>query len=261
MKDMNITLATRDLSIGYPTRVVAREINLNLRGGEVTAMLGENGAGKSTLIRTLIGELSPLSGEIELLGKPLASYSRRRMATTVSLVTTESIDAFRITVNELVALGRQPHTGIFGRLSAKDRESVADALVKVGIRHKASETIDRLSDGERQKAMIARAIAQDTPIILLDEPFSFLDVASRVEILDLLKEISRARNTTILFSTHDVSQALRMADNILLFTPGGAISQARPAEFVANGQISSLFPGRNVVFDPSQSDFISLKHP
>lgn len=259
MNNNTVTITTRDLSIGYPSHTVAKDIDITLRGGEVTAMLGENGAGKSTLIRTLIGDLPPLDGKIELLGRPLASYSRRQMATIASLVTTESVDAFRITVNELVALGRHPHTGIFGRLCKNDRDAVADAIYSVGIQHKAESTLDRLSDGERQKAMIARAIAQDTPIILLDEPFSFLDVASRIEILDLLKELAERRGTTVLFSTHDVSQAIRMADNIILFTPANGITQASPEELIADGKISTLFPGRSVVFDSAQNDFISVK--
>lgn len=250
-------ISTRRLSIGYGRKVIASGLDITLMPGEVTAMLGENGAGKSTLIKTICGEIPPIAGEIEICGRALKDYSARQLARTIALVTTDRIQAGGLTVEELVGLGRQPHTGFFGRLSDTDLEIVRSAMHHVGIAHKAPDFVATLSDGERQKALIARAIAQQTPIIILDEPFSFLDVASRVEILSLLIDSAKANDTAILFSSHDVAQALRMADKILLFTPEKGIISDSPRHLIDSHRIEALFENRNVAFDPSQNDFVS----
>ncbi|MCM1290348.1 MAG: ABC transporter ATP-binding protein [Prevotella sp.] len=256
MKIQIPAIKTSRLIIGYGKRPVAESIDVQLFEGSVTAMLGENGAGKSTLIKTLTGEIPMLSGCVEIFGKELKHFTRKELAQTISLVTTDFVQSGALTVRELVSLGRQPHTGFFGRLSEYDRKEVQQAMNLVGIEHKENSQVSSLSDGERQKSMIARAIAQDTPIVILDEPFSFLDVASRVEILSLLINLAREKNTTILFSSHDVSQAIRMADNIMLFSEEG-VRTASAADMVTNGKISKMFVGRNVIFDPVQNDFVS----
>lgn len=256
------SLQTNDLTIGYKDTVIASGLDITLFPGKVTAMLGENGAGKSTLIKTLTGEIKPLGGSIEICGKPLESYTPASLAKTIAIVTTGDIQAGGLRVKELVGLGRQPHTDFFGRLSAYDKRIVEEAMQSVGISHKADSYVATLSDGERQKALIARAIAQQTPLILLDEPFSFLDVASRVEILSLLIGSARENGTTILFSSHDVAQALRMADDILLFTPESGVTQASPLQLISSGRIKDLFPDRDVIFDSTQNDFVStLSYP
>lgn len=218
--------------------------------------MGQNGAGKSTLIKTITGEIPPLKGEIRIEGKSLHDYTRKQLARKIALVTTDPVQAGGLTVRELVGLGRQPHTGFFGRLSDDDNNAVADAMRQVGISHKADDYIANLSDGERQKALIARALAQDTDIIILDEPFSFLDVASRVEILALLIDSARKKKISILFSSHDVAQALRMADKIILFSNDRIITES-PEKLIKSGEINNLFTDRNVTFDPIQNDFIS----
>ncbi len=250
-------LETHNLAIGYTDRTLASDLNISLFPGEVVAMLGENGAGKSTLIKTISGEISPKNGYVEIDGRRINEYSRKEFAKKIALVTTDPIQAGGLTVKELVALGRQPHTGFFGRLSESDNSAVDKAMTQVGILHKAHDFVANLSDGERQKALIARAIAQDTPIIILDEPFSFLDVASRVEILSLLIESAHNNNTSILFSSHDVAQALRMTDKTILFSNNNKIIMESPDELKSSGEIRNLFTNRNVHFDPIQNDFVS----
>lgn len=250
------SISASDLSIGYKNRPIATGLSLEVNPGEVTALLGPNGAGKSTLIKTITGELSPIKGRVELFGRPLESYSRKELAKTLAIVTTEPIQAGGLTVRELVGLGRQPHTGFFGRLSETDARSVESAMKRVGISHKATSYVAELSDGERQKTMIAKAIAQDTPLIVLDEPFSFLDVGARIEILSLLLSIA-ATGKAVLYSSHDVSQALRMATRVMLLTHDKSLVSGTPEQLMADGNIARLFDNENVVFSPTEKDFIA----
>ena len=191
------------LSIGYllkggKRKVIHDDLNLRLQPGEVTCLLGLNGAGKSTLLRTLCGFQPPLSGEIRLMGKPLSSYSQSNFSLTVGVVLTEKTNAGGITVYELVSLGRHPYTGFFGQLKKTDREIIEQSLTAAGIAHKAQNYVSELSDGERQKAMIAKALAQQCPIILLDEPTAFLDVTSRIETMVLLHKLAVEQHKAIL---------------------------------------------------------------
>lgn len=250
-------LSADSLTIGYGDRMIASGISLSLYAGGVTALLGGNGIGKSTLLRTLTGELPPLAGGVRLCGRPLADYSRRQLASLVSVVTTDRVSAGGLRVRELVELGRHPHTGFFGRLGRSDRDAVESAMHSVGIAYKADSFLSELSDGERQKAMIARALAQETPLIVLDEPFSFLDVAARIHVFSLLQCIAAERGMAVLLSSHDVSQALRMADSVLLFTTDRRLLAGSPAELMADGSIDLMFPGSDVAFDPGQLDFVA----
>ena len=188
-------IKTSDLSIGYilkggQKKCVHDALDLNLYPGEVTCLLGLNGAGKSTLLRTLCGFQPPLGGEIELMGKPLNSYSQGNFSRLVGVVLTEKTNAGGITVYELVSLGRHPYTGFFGQLRLEDRRIIEESLAAASIAHKAYNYVSELSDGERQKAMIAKALAQQCPIILLDEPTAFLDVTSRIETMVLLHTLA-----------------------------------------------------------------------
>ncbi|MFA6875513.1 MAG: ABC transporter ATP-binding protein, partial [Parabacteroides sp.] len=196
-------IETKNLSIGYFLRgrrrkVVHDGLDLQLFPGEVTCLLGLNGAGKSTLLRTLCGFQPPLGGEILLMGKPLSEYSQLDFALTVGVVLTEKTNAGGITVYELVSLGRHPYTGFFGQLKKQDRDIIEQSLEKTGIAHKADNYVSELSDGERQKAMIAKALAQQCPIILLDEPTAFLDVTSRIETMVLLHKLAVEQQKAIL---------------------------------------------------------------
>lgn len=253
-------LATHSLCVGYGKKQIAGPIDFTLSAGSLTALIGCNGIGKSMLLRTLTGELPAISGRVEICGRDLKSISGRRLAGLVAIVTTERLQVGALTVRELAALGRDPHTGLSGRLSEQDRAVSERAMQRVGITHKADSFIAELSDGERQKAMIARALAQETPLIVLDEPFSFLDVAARIEILGMLGRLARDNGKGILFSTHDVAQALRMADRLFMLTPGRQFMEGTPGELTASGAINRLFTTPGITYDPVQHDFISREY-
>lgn len=249
-------LLASGLSIGYRGRVLAENLNIDVRPGEVAALLGRNGIGKSTLLKTLTGELLPIKGKVEVCGRPLASLSRKEIAKMMAVVSTERVDAGALTVKELVSLGRHPYTGFFGGLAETDRKAVAEAMSSTGITYKSDAFVATLSDGERQKAMIARALAQQTPVLALDEPFSFLDVASRVGILAMLKRVATARGLAVLFTSHDVAQALRMADRVWIFSYDRRLSGGTPEEMIGSGAIETLFADSEIKFNPSQFDFV-----
>lgn len=246
-----------DLSIGYKGNAIIENINFKLHCGEVMSLLGANGVGKSTLLKTITGELKPIKGVVNIIGHGINYFSQKELSKIISIVTTERIGAGGLKVGELVALGRHPHTGYFGKLTQLDINIIDYAIEMVGIKHKKNSFVAELSDGERQKVMIARAIAQQTPIIILDEPFSFLDTASRIEIFNLLKQISKQNNTGILLSSHDVSQAIRMSDTLCIVTTDKKLHIGTPTEIIENNHISDLFNNDNIIFDKSQSDFIS----
>ena len=210
------------LGIGYRNgksiTTVHKGLDFRLRCGELTCLLGANGAGKSTLLRTLAAAQPPLDGELTLLGKPISGYSERERSRTIGVVLTDKTQTGGLTVYELVALGRQPHTGFFGRLHHTDKEIIEHALYAVGILNKARRYMAELSDGERQKAMIAKALVQECPLILLDEPTAFLDVVSRIEIMTLLHRLAAEEKKAILLSTHDIEQALVLSDRLWLLT-------------------------------------------
>jgi len=248
-------LATYNLEAGYDKPLLP-PLNVTVESGETVALLGHNGIGKSTLFKTLTGEIPALAGHVEIYGKKLKNYSRRELATKTAIVTTDRISAGGLRVEEIVALGRQPHTGLFGHLGESDRKAVAEAMNDVGIIHKRNEYFSRLSDGERQKTMIARALAQEAPLIILDEPFSFLDTASRIEILSLLNRLASDNDIGVLFSSHDVAQAIRMASKIWLCTADGDFHADTPQQIVANKYIDRMFNNKNVRFDSTQNDFV-----
>lgn len=255
--DSKPILRAEDLSVGYKGKALVTGLNFSLYRGSLVALVGRNGVGKSTLLRTITTELPPVKGEIFLDGTPLKEWSRRRLASEIAVVTTEHLQVGALTVRELVNLGRDPHTGRLGRMTAEDRRAVQEAMDAVGIAYKADEYVACLSDGERQKALIARALAQDTPLIVLDEPFSFLDVSARVEILGLLRRLCHEHNRALLYSSHDIAQALRMADLIWMLTPERKFVEGSPETLIREGTINLLFNNPGVRFDASQNDFVS----
>lgn len=219
------------VSIGYSGKVIASDLTAVLPTGSLTALVGCNGCGKSTLLRTLAGLQPVLGGEM----------SPQPSADDVAVVLTERIDVPALTVDDLVALGRIPYTGLTGRLTPKDREATDRAVVLCGLEHLRKRQLSQLSDGERQRAMIARAIAQDTPIILLDEPTAFLDFPAKVETLRLLARLAHEADKTILLSTHDLEIAFQLADRLWLMAEG-RLTEGTPTALAANGQIAALFP-------------------
>ncbi|MCD8193797.1 MAG: ABC transporter ATP-binding protein, partial [Tannerellaceae bacterium] len=240
MERQQIAIQATNLSIGYVLKggnrkVVNRGLDLELYSGEVTCLLGLNGAGKSTLLRTLCGFQPPLEGTIMLMGKPLTDYSQSLFSLTVGVVLTEKTNAGGITVYELVSLGRYPYTGFFGRLSKKDKQIINDSLEEAGIAHKAFNYVSELSDGERQKAMIAKALAQECPVILLDEPTAFLDVTSRIETMSLLRKLAVEQGKAILLSTHDLDLAIQLGDRLWVQEKRQQLVCGTPEDLILNG--------------------------
>ena len=204
------------LSVGYTlSHPVISDINLELRSGQLACLIGENGIGKSTLLKTLTGFLPKLKGSLLLGNRDIESFSQRELARQVSIVLTQKPDVQNLTIEEIIGLGRSPYTGFFGRLRAEDRKVVDDAIATMGIEKLRGRMIQTLSDGERQKVMIAKALAQETPIILLDEPTAFLDFPSKAETFQSLQRMAHERDKLILLSTHDLELAVRFSDSLL----------------------------------------------
>lgn len=248
-------ITVTDLCIGHGKRPLVQGIDFNLKAGTLVALLGRNGVGKSTLLKTLTKELERISGKILINQKDISDINQKDFSKLLAIVTTEKVNAGGLTVFELISLGRQPHTGFFGRLSDRDKEIVITAMTDCGIADKRDCYVAELSDGERQKSMLAKALAQDTPIIILDEPFSFIDAAARASLLHLLKIISRKMNKTILFSSHDVGQALRMSDYVLAISQKGEFFKNTPDKMISSSIINHIFYDDNVEFDSTIMDF------
>lgn len=246
-------LTAHELSIGYRNAqketYVHRHLSFHLYPGELTCLLGANGAGKSTLLRTLAGAQPVLNGELQLMNKPLHRYSERERSRTIGVVLTDKTQCGGLSVYEVVALGRQPHTGFFGRLHAEDHRIIREALDAVGIAHKSSCYTAELSDGERQKVMIAKALVQECPLILLDEPTAFLDVVSRIEIMTLLHRLAVEQQRAILLSTHDIEQALVLADKLWLLSKENGLECGVTEDLILRRRMDNLFPHSDIRFD------------
>lgn len=242
-------LHTQGLSVGYGKRKVLENVDLRILPGELIALIGVNGSGKSTLLRTLAGLQDPLAGNISWGDVPLKQLSARQRARRMALVLTAQPSAALLDVRTLVSLGRQPWTGYLGRLSGADRSMVEQAMDHTGIVHFEGRTLDTLSDGERKKVMIARALAQDTPLLLLDEPTASLDLVNRVLVMRLLHRIAHELGRAVLFSTHDLRAALDLADRIVLVREGG-VWCGTPAVALSTGVLADAFQVQGLLFDP-----------
>lgn len=254
-------LTARNLTIGYRRRVVAAELSLELWAGELVCLLGPNGAGKSTLMRTLAGMQPPLGGQVLLQGDDISRLTAREIARRLSVVLTERVDAGTITARELVALGRYPHTDWTSRLTDTDRQIVDWALRSVGAVELADRYVHELSDGERQKILIARALAQEPQVMLLDEPTAFLDLPRRVEIVHLLRALARETRRAILLSTHDLDLALRTADQVWLLPLGGRMQTGAPEDLVLSGAVEQAFASAGARFDLESGSFVAHGEP
>ena len=254
MKTTGETIELRNLSIGYQTKhgikTVATGIDGTIKSGELTCLLGANGVGKSTLLKTLSSFQPKTGGEILLEGRELSEYSDKQLSRLIGVVLTEKPDVRNMTVRELVSLGRSPYTGFWGTYSKDDLQVVDEAIAMVGIEPLKKRMVHTLSDGERQKVMIAKALAQQTPVIYLDEPTAFLDYPSKVEVLQLLCRISREADKVIFLSTHDVELALQRADTIWLMTQGEAVAIGSPKALAEQGALGRFIEREGIVFDP-----------
>ena len=266
----NETIQLRNLSIGYQTRhgvkTVAEGISGSILSGQLTCLLGPNGVGKSTLLRTLSAFQPAISGEVLFRGvrseesgvrnddqevREISTLSDKELSRMIGVVLTEKPDVRNMTVRELVSLGRSPYTGFWGRYSKDDLRVVDESIAQVGIEALSLRMVHTLSDGERQKVMIAKALAQQTPVIFLDEPTAFLDYPSKVEVLQLLRRISREAEKTIFLSTHDVELALQLADTIWLMTKRevSPVTIGTPKELAASGDLGRFIERKDIVFD------------
>lgn len=246
------------LTIGYRSRhdthIVARDITAHLEAECLTCLLGPNGAGKSTLMRTLAAFQPAISGTISLDGRLLTDFPPNELATRIGVVLTERVDVRQLRVRDLVAMGRSPYTGFWGRLRPEDEAAIDEAIALTGIANLAHRMAHTLSDGERQKTMIAKALAQQTPTILLDEPTAFLDFPSKAETMLLLARLAHEMNKTILISTHDLDLALQTADRLWLMG-GQTLLIGTPRQLAANGALPRFFAGPGIEFDAENLTF------
>lgn len=238
-------LATRNLSIGYHEKsgvdVLAKNIEIELLPGELVCLIGPNGAGKSTLIRTIAGLQPAIAGTVQLMDRPLSSLTPHRIAQIVSLVLTNPVDVINMTAFELVSLGRHPFTNWLGQLSQEDIKIIRKALRDVGGEQFSDQQITHLSDGERQKIMIARALAQQPQVMILDEPTAYLDFPNRVEILAMLRRLADENHQAVLLSTHDLNLAIGVADKMMVMDELGSLSIGAPEDLMINGEFERAF--------------------
>lgn len=238
----------KDFSIGFGSRILLDKVNTSFGKGQLTALIGRNGSGKSTLLRAIAGLNRRYSGEIILDGKDIRSLSPGEVARSLAFVTTERTRIPNLRCEDVVAIGRAPYTNWIGRMQDIDRHIVMYAIRSVGMESYAERTMDTMSDGECQRIMIARALAQDTPIMLLDEPTSFLDMPNRYELVSLLRTLAHDKGKCILFSTHELDVALRMCDSIAL-VDDGALHHLSVTEMIESGHIQRLFSSPDLRFE------------
>ncbi len=250
------SLRLHHLSTGYRQKVVARGLNATLEGGQLTCLLGPNGAGKSTLLRTLCAFQPPLEGRIEIDGCDIDTLTPKDVSTRIAVVLTDRVDVHGLRVSDLVGMGRMPYTGFWGRLQDADHEAVAEAIRLVGIEALANREVDTLSDGERQKVMIAKALAQQTPVILLDEPTAFLDFPSKVEMMLLLRRLAHDTGRAILLSTHDLDMALQTADTLWLLSQSEGLAMGTPQQLAESDQLSRFFQSPHMRFAKLSMRFV-----
>ncbi|HEA22483.1 hypothetical protein LCGC14_1377490 [marine sediment metagenome] len=251
---LNIVLEVENLVIGYNGVAIAKNINFKLAKGELNAVIGINGIGKSTLLRTL-GNLQPkLAGSICISEKQLENFSAIDLATKLSLVLTESIASKNMSVLELISLGRQPYTNWIGTLTANDKEKINGAVEMLSLKDLQHKKCFELSDGQLQRALIARAIAQDTDIILLDEPTTHLDLYHKARILKVLKSIAHKTGKTIVFTTHEIEMAIQLCDTLFLLDSEKNYF-GKPDELIRAKVFEKLFPAETVSFDAATGSF------
>ena len=254
-----IILQASQISIGYSHKkektIIASNIDLSLRKGKLIALIGANGIGKSTLLRTITGIQKTISGTVFLNGSSIHELDALTLAQNLSVVLTEKLPPSNLTVFELIALGRQPYTNWIGKLTDEDIAKVNEAIGLTQISHLATKKHFEISDGQLQKVLIARALAQDTPLIILDEPTTHLDLLHKVSLFKLLKKLTQETQKCILFSTHDIDMAIQLSDDMIIMTPETVV-QDEPCNFISKGSFATLFNDEHIVFDPEKGKFI-----
>lgn len=252
-------LTSSNLSIGYQSKkstvTIAKNINLDLAAGKLIALIGANGIGKSTLLRSITGIQKPLEGNVFLKDKNITTYQPLDLAQNLSLVLTEKLPPSNLSVFDLVALGRQPYTNWIGMLSKTDIQKIQEALQLTEIEHLAQKKHFEISDGQLQKVLIARALAQDTPLIILDEPATHLDLLHKVSLFKLLKKLTQHAQKCILFSTHDIDLAIQLCDEMIVMTPD-LVVQDEPCRLISKGCFATLFKNEHIVFDSEKRKFV-----
>ncbi|MFS4492146.1 ABC transporter ATP-binding protein [Maribacter sp. 2308TA10-17] len=249
-----MAISVKDLSIGYTDITVASEINFDSLTGELIGIVGINGIGKSTLLRTLAKIQPSLSGSISIEGKSLETLDTSVLASEISIVLTEPIASKNLTVQELITLGRQPYTNWIGKLSELDKSKIIEAIQTLQLADLKHKKCYELSDGQLQRVMIARALAQDTSIILLDEPTTHLDLYHKIQILKLLKSITVETKKTILFTSHEIEMVIQLCDKMLLLNEANN-PFGKPSELIKKGAFDNLFPSDTVAFDADTGTF------
>ena len=259
MANKTTLLSTSNLSIGYQSKkeknIIAENLNLTFEHGKLISLVGGNGIGKSTLLRTLTGIQKPLSGTVLLNNKNISSYQSIYLAQNLSLVLTEKLPPSNLSVFELIALGRQPYTNWLGKLSAEDLDKINEAISLTHTEHLIDNKNYEISDGQLQIVLIARAIAQDTAVIILDEPTTHLDLHHKVSVFKLLKKLSQETNKSILFSTHDIDLAIQVSDEIIVMTES-SVEQDQPCNLITKGVFNSLFKDSSITFDGKKGKFV-----
>jgi len=257
----NNILSISGLSIGYMTKaktnVIAENITFNLQKGKLITLIGANGIGKSTLLRTITGIQKPLLGSVLLDNQPINNYTPIILAQKLSIVLTEKLPPSNLSVFELIALGRQPYTNWIGKLTDEDIDKINEAVLLTQIETLLEKKHYEISDGQLQKVLVARALAQDTPLIILDEPTTHLDLLHKVTLFRLLKRLTIETNKCILFSTHDIDLAIQLSDEMIVMTPETVV-QGKPDQLIANGTFDTLFKDEGIVFDKEKGKFIFI---
>ncbi|CCH32413.1 ABC transporter ATP-binding protein [Actinosynnema sp. NPDC047251] len=240
----------------HPAVTVLRDVHLAARPGELITLIGPNGAGKSTLLRTLVGAQPPLAGHVLLDGRDLGGLSPRDRARRLAVVLTEPVDVGQMSVASVVALGRLPYRSWIGRDTGHDRAAVDRALVDAGVDWLRDRPLHDLSDGERQRVMVARALAQEPAVLVLDEPTAFLDVARRIELAAMLTRLTATTGAAIVLSTHDLGFALRRSDQVWLVGGDGAVTAGAPEDLAHSDAIARTFAGENMTFDDAAATIV-----
>ncbi|WP_374101999.1 ABC transporter ATP-binding protein [Arthrobacter sp. ISL-5] len=234
-------LSAEGLTVGYEQRIISENLNVRIPDGSFTVIVGPNACGKSTLLRALARLVRPRSGQVLLDGKSVASLPAKELARRLGLLPQSSIAPDGITVADLVARGRYPHQKLLRQWSAQDEAAVADAMQATGITPLSGRLVDELSGGQRQRVWVAMVLAQQTPLLLLDEPTTFLDIAHQIELLELCRDLNRDKGHTLVAVLHDLNHASRYANNIIAMTDGAVVAEGAPSDVITEALVEDVF--------------------